>query len=90
MGARSTCLVSGPYTAISTEHIQDPELSPEGNMSKCVLLLLSPGVHSQMDDKKFKQVHKNYKAERAHRPLNYSNLPSHEPTSVSQVSESSL
>ena len=86
MGANSKCLVS--VLALPQAHVPDIELSPKDTVSKCVLPFLPPGVHSEMG-KRFKEVHKNYKAEYAARLLYYSNLPSQEPTPVGQGSESS-
>lgn len=36
-GVQSKCLVSGTQAAISTHHVQDIALSPEGNMNEHVL-----------------------------------------------------
>ena len=44
----------------STNYVQDIELSTEDKINEYVLPLLPHGVHSQMDDKKFKYGHKNY------------------------------
>lgn len=78
--AESKCLVSGTHAAISTNYVQDIELSTGDKINEYVLPLLPHGVHSQMDDKEFKYGHKNYKAECAARLLSYSDLLSNELT----------
>lgn len=82
-------MVSGTHTAISTNYVRYIELNTEDNINEYVLPLLLHRVHSQMDDKKFKYGHKNYKVECAARLLSCSDLLGNELTIVSQVSESS-
>lgn len=86
--AKSEYLVSGTHAAISTIYVQDIELSTEDDINEYVLPLFPRGVHSQMDNKKFKYGHKNYKAGCAARLLSYSDLLSNELTIVGQLSES--